>query len=329
MGARPSDPAPRIPVTIVCGFLGAGKTSFLNHVLTADHGRRIAVLVNDFGAINIDAELITNEGEEVVSLANGCICCSLEAGVLLSALRLVRRDPPPEYILVEASGVADPVQIAQQFEDPEVRPYTPLDGIVTLVDCELAPDLEGEMQALAQRQVAAADVVVLNKTDLVDDAQRQRAHDWVEALAPHARVVEATQGRVPIELVLGIGGGEGFSIVDRPVPGHGHSEPPFDTFTFVSETPVSMRRLHDAMRDMPRSVFRAKGIIDLLEKPGHPVVLQSTGKRATLTIGNDWGDREPSTRIVFIGARGGVDGDWLESRIGSTSGHAEQRGTRR
>lgn len=319
MAASSPAPASGIPVTIVCGFLGAGKTSFLNHVLTADHGRRIAVLVNDFGAVNIDVELIANEGEQVVSLANGCICCSLEAGVLLSALRLIRRDPPPEYILIEASGVADPAQVARHFEDPEVRPYTPLDGIVTIVDSELGPDLEDQMQMLAQRQVAAADVVVLNKTDLADDAQRQRAREWVESLAPHARAVEGTEGRVPVEMVLGIGGGDVYSAVDHPVPGHGHSEPPFDTYTFVSEEPLSMRRLHDTLRDMPKTIFRAKGIMDLAEKPGYPVILQSTGKRATLTVGNAWGDRKPDTRIVFIGSRGGVDGDWLQSRLAAPS----------
>jgi len=303
------------PLTVLGGYLGAGKTALLNRLLKRSDLPPVGVLVNDFGAINIDAELITNRNEEVVSLANGCICCNLEDGLLMAALRLVRREPPPEQILIETSGVADPVQVAHTFEDPELQPYAPLDGVVTVVDAELGPDLAGDMMQLARRQVAAADVVVLNKTDLVEDAQRERARGWVQALAPGARLLEVSHGRAPLELILGIGGVAGLPAKGETGAGEGHSAPPFDTCTFVHEGPLSMSRLHDTLRDMPKTIFRAKGVVNLIEKPDYPVILQFTGSRATMTVGDGWSGGEPRTRIVFIGTPGGVDESWLSTQL--------------
>ncbi|MBE9636299.1 CobW family GTP-binding protein [Salipiger mangrovisoli] len=307
---------PRVPVTIVTGFLGAGKTSVLNHVLTSSHGRRIAVVVNDFGRINIDAELLQKSDGDVVALANGCICCSLSESLIAGVARLVRQDSPPEQIIVETSGVSDPLDVARAFTDPELQRFAPLDGIVTVVDCELAPTLEGDMLRLASRQVIAADIVLLNKCDLVDEAERMRASRWVNALSPHVRPLQVEHGRVPIDLVLGMGGAtQSGSAVDSEPPGHHQHEATFDTFTYESMVPLHVQRLHDCLSQLPKTIFRAKGIVNLLEKPGYPVVLQSTGKRATLTVGQPWAGREPRTQIVFIGTRGGVDGDWIEGQL--------------
>lgn len=303
---------PRVPVTIVTGFLGAGKTSLLNHILTGGHGRRIAVLVNDFGRINIDAALIANRDDEVVSLENGCICCSLSDGLLAAVARLIRREQPPEHILIETSGVSDPVEVASTFSDPELQPYAPLEGIVTVVDAELAPALDDASLSLARCQVAAADIAILNKIDLVDDDGRQRAREWVRESSPHVRVLEVSQGRVPIELLFDLGGAVQFRNAEGHSGHHDHQDkPPFDTYTFESDEPLPVQRLHDVLSRLPRTIFRAKGLLNLVEKPDHPVVLQSTGRRATLTVGRPWGERLPRTQIVFIGSRGGVDGAWL------------------
>lgn len=314
---------PRVPVTILTGFLGAGKTSLLNHILTSGHGKRIAVVVNDFGAINIDASLIENRDGDVVSLQNGCICCSLGDGLQVAAAQLVRRQPPPEHIVIETSGVSDPVEVARAFADPELQPYAPLEGIVTVVDAELAPTLDGDMLRLAQYQVLAADVAVLNKTDLVDDLGRTQARAWVERCAPRVRVVEAVHGHVPLELLFDIGGAVELVKAERAKTSAGEhhlGHPPFDTYTYETDRPLPVQRLHSLLSQLPGTVFRAKGIVNLAEKPDHPCILQSTGKRATLTVGQPWGARPPATQIVFIGSQGGVDGEWLEAQLTETSG---------
>jgi G3E family GTPase len=302
-----AQPWPRVPVTIVTGFLGAGKTTLMNHVLHGSHGRRLAVLVNDFGAVNVDATLLQGGDNEIVSLENGCICCNLSDGLVTSAMRLLRLPTPPEHILIETSGVSDPIEIARTFSDPELQPYAPLDGIVTIVDAELAPTLEDEMATLARRQVAAADVVVLNKLDLVGDEGRARATAWIEAHGPHARVIEAEHGAVALELILGLGGSVRMG---RGVPADGaggHTAPVFDTWTFESTGPLPMQRLHAALSRMPKTVFRAKGLLYLQEKPEYRCVLQSTAQRAAITVDAPWGSRAPQTQIVFIGSAGGVD----------------------
>jgi len=309
-------PISPVPVTIVTGFLGAGKTSLLNHILSSVHGKRVAVLVNDFGAVNIDESLIENRDGEVVSLENGCICCSLSAGLQVAAAQLVRRQP--DHIVIETSGISDPFEVANAFNDPELKPYAPLEGVVTVVDAELAPTLEGDMLRLAKHQVYAADIVVLNKTDLVSEEGYREVSAWLREHGLRARVVEAVHGRVPLELLFDIGGAAeieaGESLRDKD-DAHRHDRPPFDTYTFESAEPLSVQRLHSLLGQLPKSIFRVKGIVNLAEKPEHPCVLQSTGKRATLTVGQPWGDRTPRSQIVFIGTHGGVDGAWLTEQL--------------
>jgi len=306
---------PKVPVTIITGFLGAGKTSLLNHILTSGHGRRIAVLVNDFGTVNIDAALITNRDDEVVSLENGCICCSLSDGLLAAVVRLIRREQPPDHILIETSGISDPVEVAATFGDPELQPYAPLEGIVTVVDSELAPTMDGESLSLSMRQIAAADIAILNKTDLVDEESRQLAHDWVRRFSPHVRMLEVSHGRVPFELLFDLGGAAQFQKAKDPGSRHHQEDPPFDTYTYESDDPLSLQHLHSLLSQLPKSIFRAKGILNLAEKPDHPCVLQSTGKRATITVGQPWDKSKPRTQIVFIGTHDGVDGNWLKEQL--------------
>lgn len=311
-----ADSLSQVPVTIVTGFLGAGKTSLLNHILNSNHGKRIAVLVNDFGTVNIDEALIGNRDGDVLSLENGCICCSLTAGLQVAAAQLVRRQP--DHIVIETSGVSDPFQVADAFADPELQVYAPLEGIVTVVDAELAPTLADDMMRLAKHQVSAADIVVLNKTDLIDDVGRREATEWVRGNSPRARIVETVNARVPLELLFEIGGATEFATGEKmiePRSAHLHDEPPFDTFTFESEVPISIQSLHSLLRQLPTSIFRVKGIVHLAERPENPFVLQSTGKRATLEVGQPWGDRAPRSQIVFIGKKGELDGEWLSARL--------------
>ncbi len=159
-----------VPILLVTGFLGAGKTTVVNHLLAHAEGRRIAAVVNDFGAINIDAELIAGASDGVVSLSNGCICCSLEGDLLRTLATLLRRDPRPEFIVIETSGVADPSDIVRNLMDPMIWQEAPLETVLCVVDATTSAETLND--ALLRSQLRAADVVALSKVDLADAAAR-------------------------------------------------------------------------------------------------------------------------------------------------------------
>src|ERR1700722_6520298 len=171
-----------VPVVLVAGFLGAGKTTVVNHLLAHAGGRRIAAVVNDFGAINIDAELITGASDGVVSLSNGCICCSLQSDLLRTLAALLRRDPRPEFIVIETSGVADPADIVRNLMDPLIWREAPLETVL----CVVAATTPEAMLAdpLLRSQLRTADVVALTKLDLAGSAEVVAVRDAVRAVRP-------------------------------------------------------------------------------------------------------------------------------------------------
>src|SRR6201985_1947638 len=169
-----------VPILLVAGFLGAGKTTVVNHLLSHAEGKRIAAVVNDFGAINIDAELIAGASDGVVSLANGCICCSLEGDLLRTLATLLRRDPQPELIVIETSGVADPTDVVRNLMDPVIWKEAPLETVLCVVDAGI--DVAKLADALLKSQLRAADVVALSKVDLVDESARTAMRDAVKAV---------------------------------------------------------------------------------------------------------------------------------------------------
>jgi len=291
-----------VPILLVTGFLGAGKTTVVNHLLTHARGKRIAAVVNDFGAINIDAELIAGASDGVVSLANGCICCTLEGDLLRTLATLLRREPRPELIVIETSGVADPADIVRNLMDPLIWQEAPLDTVLCVVDA--AQPVAALDDALLRSQLRAADVVALSKIDLVDADARAAMRAAVRALHPAAVVVDAVNGEVPAELLFPVD----VDHVPRPrevVPRRPVVER-FETLSWTSERPLSLPRLQRAIGRLAPKLARAKGLFETVEQPGRLMVFQLAGGRATLAPGGVPAAGLPRTRIVFIAELGAL-----------------------
>ena len=270
-----------VPVVLVAGFLGSGKTTVVNYLLAHAEGRRIAAVVNDFGAINIDAELITGATDGVMSLSNGCICCSLESELLGTLAKLLRRDPRPELIVIETSGVADPMDVVRNLMDPLIWREAPLETVLCVVDVTMPVAMFND--ALLRSQVQAADVVALSKVDLADPTAHAQMREAVRAIRSASVIVDAPHGEVPMALLFP-------SDVDRvPVPREAGRQRPaadrFETLSWTSEFPVSITRLQQAIGRLAPKLARAKGLFDTSEQPGRLMVFQLAGGRATLAPG--------------------------------------------
>jgi G3E family GTPase len=325
---------PPIPVTILTGFLGAGKTTLLNRILNGNHGLRVAVLVNDFGSINIDAELVVGVESNVISLANGCICCSIRDDLIETVMETISRPEQPRYILLEASGVAEPSGIAMTFNSTTFRDRLRLDSILCVVDAEQvfgAP----EARELKLFQMACADMIVLNKIDLVDRDQVGRIREWLDSRFHRYRLIEASHCAVPMEILLSVGRFDparcDFNVsVEEDCctdPNCNQKHPPsregfcpdrrlehskaFSTWSYQTDRPFSIEALREAASKLPANIYRAKGVIYTADEPDRRTILQVVGRRVNISLENEWGERAPRTQIVAIGAAGAVDTEWL------------------
>jgi G3E family GTPase len=305
------------PVTVLTGFLGAGKTTLLNRILDGDHGLRVAVLVNDFGSINIDADLVVGveAGGDVISLSNGCVCCSIRDDLLGVVQQVIDRPERPEYIVLEASGVAEPSGIAATFLDARLRDSIRLDSIMCVMDASqifAAP----ELLDLKLRQIAFADMLILNKVDLVGRDQIAHIRGWLDDRFRNYRLAESTHGDVPMEVLLGAGrfdpaqldtqASHHHDCSDAHCDHHDHGTV-FSTWNFETDEPISLDALRRTAQKLPASVYRCKGVIHSAEAPDRRSILQVVGNRVDLALENDWQGRARRTRIVAIGARGAMD----------------------
>jgi G3E family GTPase len=301
-----------VPVLLVTGFLGAGKTTVVNHLLAHAGGRRIAAVVNDFGAINIDAELIAGASDGVVSLANGCICCSLEGDLLRTLAALLRRDPRPEFIVIETSGIADPADIVRNLMDPVIWQEAPLETVLCVLDATTPAEKLNE-DALLRSQLRAADIVAFSKGDLADAASLELLREAVRAQRPSAVVVDALNGEVPAELLFPLDPDR--AVRPREVRPRRPSLERFETLSWTSERPVSLPRLQQAIGRLAPRLARAKGLFETTSQPGRLTLFQLAGGRATLAPGGPAVQGTPRARIVFIAELGALSGAEIEEEM--------------
>jgi len=280
-----------VPVTLVSGFLGAGKTTLVNHVLRSAQGLRVGVLVNDFGALGIDAALISGTAGDVVSLTNGCVCCTIKSDVVASLLQMLEKQP--EHVLIETSGISNPGAVVETIAELEHSGAIRLDGVVAVVDAETFDPSDKDRGLLTRCQVLAADLVVLNKIDLVSDPAEIRAR--IRVLKPEARIIEATNAEIPLDVLIG------HPHANKP---HDHTHPEanhgFRSMTFTADQPIAFRALAAAIQALPPNVFRVKGFVDAIERPGQKVIVHRVGER--LFVRSEPGWTAPRTELVLIGA---------------------------
>ena len=343
----------RVPVTVVTGFLGAGKTTLVRHLLAHAGGRRIALIINEFGELGIDRETLLGCGddtcrdEDMIELANGCICCTVATDFIPALRQLLDRPDRPDHIVIETSGLALPQPLIRAFNWPEIKPEVTVDGVVTLVDAAALADgrfaadeaavearrREDEMLdhetplgELFADQLTAADLVVVTKTDLVDDAALGRVEAMLRGqLRPGTGLLRAANGHIDPSALLGLGlaaednlaGRESLHELDHGGEGHEHDD--FDSFV-VSLPATDRAALLGAIEDTIRAhdVLRLKGFAAL---PGASarLAIQAVGPRVTAWFDRPWRDGEArDTRLVVIG-QSPLDRAGIEARLAAAA----------
>lgn len=286
-------PNQRMSVTVIGGYLGSGKTTLVNHLLR-EADERIAVLVNDFGDINVDFDLIESRDDNTIELSNGCICCSMVDGFSEALDMIVDLDPRPTRLVVEASGVADPATVAAYGHGPGLT----LDAVIVLADAETIRDAVDHKyvgQTVSQ-QLAAADVLVLNKADLVDAESLAETASWLADRCPEAFLLTTSDSRVAPEVLFGRPSRQESGHVDS----HHHPERIFSTHTLAPSEPQTRDQIQDMMDALPAATtVRAKGLVHLVDE-SDPFVLQRVGQRWSLRRSPTPWPSQPETQVVVI-----------------------------
>lgn len=337
----------KIPATVVTGFLGAGKTTLVRHLMANAGGRRFAFVVNEFGEEGVDRELICGLGLEgcgegdIVELANGCICCTVADDFLPTVQGLIERDNPPEHIVIETSGLALPKPLVKAFAWPEVKTRTTVDGVVAVIDgpalaagrfaddpaaiarqrrADPNLDHDNPLHEVFEEQIAAADLIVLNKADLMDEAARTRALGAVDACRrPQAKVIQAARGRVAVLALLGIGAAAEDDLASRPSH-HDAGEHDHDDFTAfrlgfgpVADPAALEARLRQAVAH--HDVLRVKGFLDVPGKAMRHAV-QGVGDRFERYYDRPWAPGEARASALTVIGLAGLDPAAIAAELG-------------
>jgi len=302
----PMSTSKRIPVTILTGFLGAGKTTLLNYILKQQHGYKFAVIVNEIGKIGIDGQLVENAQEEIVQMNNGCVCCTVRKDLVKSLQSLIRRGGF-DYILVETTGIADPGPVAQTFLNiPQLQQYVQLDSIITVVDAEQIEAQMAEVET-AREQIAMADFILVNKTDLVDEPRLEQLECVIRELNPHAQAFRTNQSQVNLKEVLDMAAFD----LDRKLSvdpeflnelNHRHHDE-IASCSFTFDKPFSLERFEGFVAKLGESakVFRSKGFISIAGNPRR-ALFHGVNNRFTIFWDRLWEKEEVRTsQFVFIG----------------------------
>jgi cobalamin biosynthesis protein CobW len=330
----------KIRATVITGFLGAGKTTLIRHLLANAGGRRIALIVNEFGDVGIDGDILRSCGlgscsdEDIIELANGCICCTVADDFIPTMSKLLGRAEPPDHIVIETSGLALPQPLVRAFNWPEISTRVSVDGVITVVDAQALangrfaedeqalaaqrsadPNLDHEnpIEELFEDQLNCADMVLLNKTDLLDASCLKRVATELSAkLRPGARLVPTEQGRIDVRALLGVGAQAELDIASRPshheLEGEAeHDHDDFESFVVPIETEVSDRNaLLERIRKTvaAHEILRLKGFLAVRNLPSR-LLVQAVGPRLDSYFDRPWRRDEPrSGNLVVIGLKG-------------------------
>jgi cobalamin biosynthesis protein CobW len=342
----------KVPTTVITGFLGAGKSTLIRHLLQNAKGRRLALIINEFGDVGVDGELMKgcNDAacpeDDIVELANGCICCTVADDFLPTMQKLLDRADPPEHIIIETSGLALPKPLVKAFQWPDIRARATVDGVIALIDADAVaagrfatdevalaaaraadPNLDHDspLEELYEDQLACADLVILNKTDLVDAdalATVERSIDGETRVG--VRVIRADHGAVDIGVLLGLGAGAEDD-VDARVSHHDteedHDHDDFDSFVVqageIGDTAALIAAIGGAIER--HDILRVKGFVAVAGKPAR-LLVQAVGPRIQHHFDRAWKpDEARRTQLVVIGQKG-LDRAAIETAIGAATG---------